>query len=190
MTEIFGRASEKAGCIVPLVAAALVPILLVGCSSTRLQEVTVPAQQSTVTPPSVTDSMRLERVAPVPPPAKMTAPVRVEQYESARPGGAVSRISVSDQEVTVVRPDGEVITYEAPVFGETLDIRPTGDTTKAQVRGEPEEETVEAKVPEEDEGFFGQVGSGLAWIGGFVLLGAVAFVLVKFTDLVPTLPFA
>ena len=103
--------------------------------------------------------------------------------------------------------------YALPAYGEALDIRPQServrrygqertsvdtvvknDTTvkyvpltvpDAQVRGQPQNQDIEAEVPEEDDSLWSWINKRLAWIGGFVVLGVGLYLVRTFTSLIP-----
>jgi len=119
----------------------------------------------------LTDTVQVEAVAPVPPPARPTAPIKVEQFDTvATDAGRVARVTVRDTRVEMVRPDGRVLTYAAPTFGEVLDLDVDSAEVTGQVRGTPKRDTVE--VPKKDEeGLFATVWNYLAWTGALVVIG-------------------
>jgi hypothetical protein len=97
----------------------------------------------------------------------------VEQFDTvATDAGRVARVTVRDTRVEMVRPNGRVLTYAAPTFGETLDLDVDSAEVSAQVRGTPQPDTVEVEVPKEDEeGLFATVWNYLAWTGALVVIG-------------------
>jgi len=155
------------------IVVLLLALLALGCSGSRLETVTVPPQPSSVQPPSVTDTVTLDGIAPIPPPGTPTAPVEVVEYDTAVGGsGPVNAISLSAEDIEVVKPDGEVLTFETPAFGETLTLNMRSDTTEAVVSGEPQEETVKAETPKRKEGWWG-LKTEFAVVGA-IILGTVA----------------
>jgi hypothetical protein len=152
---------------------------MVGCGGSSLTTAVKPVQDATVQPPSVTDTVRVEQVAPVPPPGRPTAPIRVQAFDTTTgPSGPVSRVEVSASDVSLYRPDGTVITYESPAFGEELDIAVHPGSTSGEVRGRPRADTVQARVPDDkDKGLLAKAWNRLAWIGLFVVVGGGLYLL-------------
>jgi len=160
-----------------LSTAVLLVVAQVGCGQSRLTTAVKPAGESSVQPPSLTDTVEVEAVAPVPPPARPTAPIKVQQFDTVATGaGRVARVTVRDEHVEMVRPDGRVLTYAAPTLGETLDLDVDSAEVSAQVRGTPARDTVKVQVPEkEDEGLLATVRTYLAWTGALVLVGGALY---------------
>jgi hypothetical protein len=110
----------------------LLAAALTGCGSS-LETVTVPAQPSSVQAPSVTDTVRVEQLPPVPARGTPTSPIEVEVSGWTREGPElrVVRVTVDrrteDQEVVLQYESGSetrTTRYAMPTFGEALDIEP------------------------------------------------------------------
>jgi len=161
------------------IVVLLLALLALGCSGSRLQKVTRPAQPSSVQPPSATDSIVQGEIVPIEPAGTPTAPTKVAEYDTAVGGsGPVNAIKLTPDDIELVRPSGKVLTFNAPVRGEnlTLDVKP--ETTEAEVGGEPEAETIDAKVPERKEGWWG-LKTEMAVIGALVLSVAAGSIALK-----------
>lgn len=169
------------------VAIALACLTLTGCSSLMKTVEVPPGDRSVrVEPPDI----ELGAIPPAPPPAAPTEPIEVTLYpEASGPTLDLELLSVDRSEgagrVVVQYQTGDTTrreVYEAPAFGETLDVQPdtiVRDTARdtvatAQVRGTPESRELEAKVKDR-KGWWARRWDGL--VNGLAFIGALAVLL-------------
>lgn len=195
------------------VLLAVLVLLLTACSGSRLQEVTVPAQEATVrTEPA--DTIKAP-VAPAPDQGVPTRPFEV----SIAPHGqgptvearrfTVDRREEGSQHVevqTVTDSSTETRRYQLPAFGEALDILPASEKVsrtgsadpiradpdtvvqrdtvlRAKIRGRPQSRDIEADCPECQEGWFG-LKNELAGLGLLTILAGLGGVAWRFRSII------
>jgi ABC-type glycerol-3-phosphate transport system substrate-binding protein len=131
-------------------ALLLLAVALTGCGSS-LETVTVPSGPSSVQAPSVTDTVRVEQLPPVPARGTPTSPVEVEVSGWTREGPElrVVRVTVDrrteDQEVVLQYESGSetrTTRYAMPSYGEALDIEPQVQRAARSGTAQPAADTV------------------------------------------------
>lgn len=146
--------------------------LCIGCSSSRLETATVPAE-----PPSVnveSDTLALDWLPPVPVRGVETLPQRVIRYDSLdAPSAEVQRVTFDPTgTLDILLSSGVQLEYKPPAHGESFDWLATTDSTgRAQVRGTPQDRDMKVLKPPDETSIWDRFVQALALIGFIVLAG-------------------
>lgn len=146
-------------------------LLLVGCGSTRLNEVEVP--ETSALRFEVPDTLARVQALDLDTTGVRTQPTQVQTVASPDTANRwpVRGITITPEEITVDT-GPQATTYQTPATGETLTI--TGDssgTTRGYVSGQQQRRTIPVTLEEDSgPGFWTQLRYSLYAVGGILLV--------------------